>query len=108
MNGAELIVVERKRQLTQKGWTVEHDVTEHEDGSLYMAAVAVSVVGTGSYFEYSVRPKDSRWIDALVDKHAAGYTSTPDRVKALAIAGALIAAEIDRLQAVPVAPLVPT
>jgi hypothetical protein len=45
-----------------------------------------------AFIEASFKPSDSRWVDALTAKYEG------NRVGALVVAGALIAAEIDRLQ----------
>lgn len=83
--GAELIAAERQRQIESEGWTAEHD-DGHTDGSLAIEACHFALMNTqlewrgegmcGSYDERAAKP----------------------RIRQLAIAGALIAAEIDRLQ----------
>lgn len=96
MNGAELIAQERKRQVEEEGWTPEHDA-EHADGALACAAACYAV------------PAERR--DLYLGQHFLGHPSTwpwstdwwkptpDDRRKELVKAGALIAAEIDRLLA---------
>lgn len=80
--GAELIAAERQRQIDVEGWTPEHDAGYRND-DLTNAARA--------YLEQSPRV----WPWALFH-----YKPTPDdRVRELTKAGALIAAEIDRLNA---------
>lgn len=92
--GAQLIADERKRQVKQEGWTAEHD-DSHDQQELAAAATmyaspypikAKSLI-TGRY-EADVWPWDE---DSY--KPSAG-----DRIRELVKAGALIAAEIDRLQ----------
>jgi len=89
-DGVGLIAAERRRHRAQEGWTPEHDDT-HDDGSLAGAGACLATEGTDGEFLWV--NYDSSWIRQLRDKHAA----TP-RIRQLAIAGALIAAEIDRLQ----------
>jgi len=38
MTGAELILEERKRQIEVEGFTIEHDMSDHEVGDLVTAA----------------------------------------------------------------------
>jgi len=90
----ELIATERRRQIEQEGWSPEHDDT-HTEGELADAAAyhaATSPVyrhWRGGHYE-SIWPKGwgSKWDHRLKS----------DRVRQLVVAGALIAAEIDRLQ----------
>lgn len=102
--GIELIAEERERQIKQVGWTKEHDA-EHTSGELAYAAAAYAlpneIVEFGedeSYVEtFQVKfkriklwPFERRW-----------WKPKPDnRIRELAKAGALIAAEIDRLNEV--------
>lgn len=83
--GVGLIAAERQRQVSQEGWTPEHDDT-HTDGSLATAAAVLACedAEVPGYF--------GSWIEALVKKHYG------NRMRELVIAGALIAAEIDRVR----------
>lgn len=84
MSGAELILVERQRQIDGEGWTPEHDA-EHGGCELVDAAVCYLV---------------TRWWKQFWPWDWTFWKPTPDdRVRELVKAGALIAAEIDRLQA---------
>ena len=77
MSGAELIAAERQRQIDAEGWTPEHDDL-HDGGELAYAAVG-----------YIKRDRA---------EFPLSWTFKPgDRVRDLVKAGALIAAEIDRL-----------
>lgn len=78
MTGIDLIAAERERQVSQEGYSAEHD-QNHDDGSLAQAAACYCV---GSHVVWWP------WKD--------GYKPR-DRISNLAKAGALIAAEIDRL-----------
>lgn len=95
MNGAELIAAERLRQVEAEGWTPEHDHS-HFVGTPLLAAARgyLAVPGTVD------RPSDPA-VSPLGWPWAGRYWKpTPDdRVRELVKAGALIAAEIDRLQA---------
>lgn len=111
--GAELIAAERQRQIEKENWTPEHDDQHHTGDQLAMAACCYAapepiyirrdrngaiVFGdpwpffrtidtarsAGEYSPVVVKDGDKR------EKHS--------RLQRLVIAGALIAAEIDRLQ----------
>ena len=96
-NGAERISAERVRRVAEKGWTPEHDRTEHADGSLANAA-AVLVLEYIDFFDYASEALGSspHWIVGL-HRHASEKYRGQDRYRLLEIAGALVAAELDRL-----------
>lgn len=81
--GALRILCERLRQVDAEGWTLEHDAQEHADGAL--AQVAAELCFSAA----SGEPLFDRW--GLVEKH---YDNP---AKMLEIAGALCAAELDRI-----------
>lgn len=89
--GVELIAEERQRQIEKEGWTPEHDA-DHEDGELIRAAVIYAKPANKRplYTNDTVPvgwPWEKEW-----------WKPTPEnRVRELQKAGALIAAEIDRL-----------
>ena len=84
-SGIELISAERQRQITEEGWTSAHDDT-HTSGDLPIAAACYAIPPGG--LRALMWPFDFKWLK-----------ETPnDRVKELVKAGALIAAEIDRIQ----------
>lgn len=83
--GAELIAAERLRQVTGEGWTPEHDA-EHTDGSMVRAAVCYASYGQKASAPYPLWP----WADSW-------WKPSDDPIKNLVRAGALIAAEIDRI-----------
>jgi hypothetical protein len=99
MTGLELIARERRRQIVEKGWSAEHDA-EHVNGELALAGAAYAVSATRVRVAYQRRenptiisfvdlwPWDDRW-----DKRSP----RPESIRSLTKAGALIAAEIDRL-----------
>lgn len=87
-SGVELIAVERERQVNRLGWTDEHD-DEHVSGELAEAACFYALARRVRKMPGSVRPA---W-------PFTGPAPMPaDPVVELTRAGALIAAEIDRLQ----------
>lgn len=96
MTGIELITAERLRQITAEGWTPEHD-DEHGDGQLADAAMCYIGTTTNRYDGYSrmyrevpaAWPWDDKWWKPA---------PWPERIRNLVKAGALIAAEIDRIQ----------
>ena len=90
--GVELIAEERKRQIEVEGWTLEHDKMHQIDQLALVACCYAMPERIRSWFnwlpiwpiEWSIK----QW-----------WKPTPDdRVRELVKAGALIAAEIDRLQ----------
>lgn len=90
--GIELIAEERQRQIDEEGWTPEHD-KQWKDGELCKAAVCFIEsphwmdMGMSSDAYPAKWPFDTSW-----------WKPTPqDRIRELQKAGALIAAEIDRL-----------
>ena len=87
----ELIKEERERQISKKGWSREHD-DGHTDGSIRVAAAQCACDGTDAEV---VDPLDRDW--GITDRH--GYAGQePDEMHILSIAGALIVAEMERLQ----------
>jgi hypothetical protein len=91
MKGVELIANERKRQVDAEGWTPEHD-DKHTDESLACAAACYALPNHWDKSE----PWESVWPESW---DISWWKPTPDnRIRELVKAGALIAAEIDRLQ----------
>lgn len=98
MNGANLIAVERSRQVSAEGWTLDHD-DHHTDRELLLAA--------GAYLARAIREDPDagpaeRQVAAEIDD-ACGWPwdesmGAGDPERDLIRAGALIAAEIDRLR----------
>lgn len=88
--GTELIVRERRRQQSEEGWTPEHDDT-HVNGELANAAIAYLL-------HEKPRKKVKRNGPPLFWPWDAKWWKPKDRIRNLERAGALIAAEIDRLQ----------
>ena len=98
MNGVELIAQERQRQIEKEGWTPKHD-DKLTPGVLGIAGACYALDAAARLMpswkdELELRkttlhlwPFDSEW-----------FKPTSDSVRQLTKAGALIAAEIDRLQ----------
>ena len=92
--GIELIAEERKRQITEEGWTAEHD-DQHEPFILTTLAVCYTIE-CGSPIQHPAgKPDEFIWPIGL-DRSAWKPSQNP--LRNLVKAGALIAAEIDRLQ----------
>jgi hypothetical protein len=89
--GIELIAEERKRQIEEEGWTAEHDDQHgYDDIALASAWYALPEWARKNLIaaEEDFWPWDQEWDKTI--KHG--------RERQLVIAGALILAEIDRLQ----------
>ena len=91
-NGIVLITAERKRQLEIEGYTEAHDDT-HVDGEIANAAACYTATRERRLTLMAPRKGPSLWPWDMEDYHP----SPGDRIKELSKAGALIAAEIDRL-----------
>jgi hypothetical protein len=89
MTGVELIAAERQRQMEQEGWTPAHDDT-HDEGELRDAAIAYALTVDARTEAATIR---DRW-----PWEPSWWKPSDDPLRNLAKAGALIAAEIDRLQ----------
>lgn len=95
MTGIELIAAERKRHTEVEGWTSDHD-DGHIDGALVAAAAHLieaycdSTDGLHRCVQVESVPwgGGGNWLQDLYEKHGG--------IRALEIAGSLIAAEIDR------------
>lgn len=83
-NGAELIANERKRQIEVEGWTTDHD-DKWTHGELWLAASCYMGLD-----DFEKAPELWPW--------SRKWWKPKDRLNNLVRAGALIAAEIDRLQ----------
>lgn len=101
VTGVELIAAERERQVSEEGWTPEHDDT-HTVGELAMAAATYafpwSFVPTHLRDKYSSREHLWPWDKDTFKPAGRGRNHHAERLRELSKAGALIAAEIDRLQ----------
>ena len=87
MNAIEEIAAERKRQIEVEGWTAEHD-DFHDDDELAVAAGCYAFPNRRMGFRLKI-PVDWPW-------HPSWWKPTTRR-RDLIKAGALIVAEIERL-----------
>lgn len=94
--GIQLIEEERTRQISKEGWTADHD-DEHNMGELARAASLYCHPYTG---QFKTAPTGWPW-------DAEWWKPSEDPVRNLVKAGALIAAEIDRLQRIKELPPMP-
>lgn len=109
LTGSDLIAAERQRQVAAEGWSNAHD-DEHASGEMAMAAACYATpipiraemnapckyCNSIEECDHVFRPREWRdpWpFDAKWDKRGKH-----GRIRQLVIAGALVAAEIDRLQ----------
>ena len=94
--GAQLIAAERQRQIDAEGWTPEHD-DEHSRGELCRAGVAYAITYVWQQFGVddveAGQPEDALEWPWEPSWYKPGRTALDTLVKA----GALIAAEIDRI-----------
>lgn len=100
--GIELIAAERERQITAEGWTAAHD-DAHEDGDMVSAAIGYLI-----FSWWKIVGKACGWtrptVDNIIGDQWWPWDSTwwkpseDDQIRNLVKAGALIAAEIDRLK----------
>jgi hypothetical protein len=93
--GVSLIADERLRQIAVEGWTSEHDA-QHTHGELAIAAACYAVAGTDA--DVFGGPYRASWEDAWPWGAKWDKREKHSEIRRLVIAGALIAAEIDRLQ----------
>lgn len=94
-DGATMIAAERRRQVKTEGWTAEHD-DDWEDGQLGRAAEAYRLAASGMLAgstakTWKVPPHIWPWAHCW-------WKPSDDPIRNLVKAGALIAAEIDRLR----------
>jgi hypothetical protein len=112
MGGVERIAAERLRQKEQERWTEGHD-KQHFAGELAMAAICYAApepirmkmevpINCGCREAMCPHSMDSKkvWRDPWPWEEKWDKRKKHDRLKQLVIAGALIAAEIDRLERV--------
>lgn len=105
--GVELIAAERQRQVEEEGWSIQHD-DEHQEGEMalaaacYAAPLAISKEQRSAYGVAFVDPWpwDKKWdgrTERPINPNIVGLR-LENRIRELVKAGALIAAEIDRLK----------
>ncbi len=100
MTGLDIIAAERRRQIGQEGYTDAHDDT-HTGGELSWAGACYANVGSAVIRGASAGefPADAMLElgDWPGDWDGCHWKPSDDPIRNLAKAGALIAAEIDRL-----------
>lgn len=94
--GIELIAQERKEQVEKHLWTTDHDNLEHSHGELIVAAMAVAYAPEPFEADISDITSVPAWAYEIIEKKKG-----KPFIERLAVAGALIAAEIDRLNSEP-------
>lgn len=99
-SGVELIAEERQRQIEKEGYTKDHDVIHNDVDTLATAAACYALPFYKRETNKGGIPKhwpfDEDFWKPENKYPAQGFT---DRIRELQKAGALIAAEIDKLQA---------
>jgi len=91
-DGVGRIAAERLRQISNEGWTPEHDA-EHIHGELAVAGVCYA----NEAILWNYAHADGDYPDEWPFEEAAWKPAENDPIRNLVKAGALIAAEIDRL-----------
>ncbi|MDR3591559.1 MAG: hypothetical protein P4N41_18035 [Negativicutes bacterium] len=99
LNGTIMIAQERERQVRKEGWTTHEDQQKHPDGELSIAAACYAVEGTYAKCVANHYDRYTTIQDAWPWHPEWDKRKKHDRIRRLIIAGALIAAEIDRLLA---------
>lgn len=95
VTGAEMISIERVRQISKEGYSQEHD-DSHTGGELVTAAIAYATAAQRQQFYRNKADLD--FVREMYWPFEAKWWKPKDQIHNLVIAGALIAAEIDRLQ----------
>ncbi len=100
--GIELIAEERKRQVEKEGWSIAYDSIRHKQGELTDAALCYATVASAQLRGASVEewPVEMFNNDTLTDWpwEKQWYKPAPNAERNLVKAGALIAAELDRIR----------
>lgn len=95
--GVELISDERQRQIEKEGWTLAHDFFECPYGQLVDAAISYALTEEERKKLCRLAKTDEDVPPTWPFEKAYWEPCPDDRIKELVKAGALIAAEIDRL-----------
>jgi len=105
-SGAKLIAAERKRQVEEEGYTPQHDDNYgyepvRTEGGADLAVAAACYADPHDLEDMRISPLHLGHTQPVPRRwpwHPDHYKPTGDRIRDLTKAGALIAAEIDRLQ----------
>jgi len=97
MNGSERIAAERLRQISEEGWDIKHD-EQHASGELTLFA-ALYLLNDYRATENLIGPMEMIEGELLAYWGDLDWLKYKDKLRNLEIAGALIAAEIDRILA---------
>jgi hypothetical protein len=92
----EDVITERKRQIEAEGWTPAHD-DEHKDGAMAEAAAAYAIGRPFVHPPIHVRGSVNQYIRADLWPWDMAWWKPKSRRENLVRAGALIIAEIERL-----------
>ena len=95
--GAELIAAERQRQIKDEGWTPEHD-DEHDMGEMAAAAMCYASLVIDKDISHIMETDSGQFAREWWPWDMEWWKPSKDPIRNLVKAGALIAAEIDRLQ----------
>ncbi|TPE44955.1 hypothetical protein [Pontibacter mangrovi] len=99
-NGVELIAAERQRQIEQEGWTPEHDAEHDSEELVHAAKCYASAAIANTYSKRNVTYAGYRPGEKAPNQwpwQGSWWKPSADPIRNLVKAGALIAAEIDRL-----------
>jgi len=102
------IAAERRRQIEVEGWTPEHDDSKHSSGQLAIAAACYAISGGAevrhllaqkrwTLYEGNQVVTAFYWLWSLTIKWSSDWYKPSSRRRDLVKAGALIVAEIERL-----------
>lgn len=101
MTGVEMIAQEREEQISKHGWTIEHD-KQYRDSEL-LALVEYIIKDDDDAEKDNIREYLFDIVDSdtqycpIFPQHIQEKFDSKNNIERLVIAGALIAAEIDRL-----------
>ncbi|HEY3363906.1 MAG TPA: hypothetical protein VGK74_02485 [Symbiobacteriaceae bacterium] len=101
--GVELIAAERQRQIEVEGWTAKHDA-QHKREELVEAAICYAYAAEATQYgpncvTFSDGYRAGEGVPRLWPWDDPYWKPSTDAIRNLVKAGALIAAEIDRLMA---------
>lgn len=96
MDGIERIAAERKRHVQVEGWTAQHD-DQHVRGELAAAGASYADIACKQARGVKVVFKNAKLSSIHWPWHRDWWKPSSDPIRNLEKAGALIAAEIDRL-----------